>query len=44
MTIKVTYLDGSEGTFGPVSGSDVADRIIAQLAGNAHVKSAVREG
>jgi hypothetical protein len=43
MTVKVTYMDGSTGKFGPVSGSDAADRIVAQLAGNPNVKSAERE-
>jgi hypothetical protein len=43
MTVKVTYMDGSQGSFGPVCGSDAADRIVAQLAGNPNVRSAVRE-
>lgn len=46
MTIKVTYKDGSQGVFGPITGLSEADRVaglLAVLAARPDVKSATAE-
>lgn len=41
--IKVRYVSGTEGTFGPVPNQNIAIQLLAVIAGKAEVISAVIE-